>query len=340
VSAGDRTDKSKRGVNADILVDSLNEPYLVAYLVDPDDTNMQGKIMIQRPLMRILIYPFEGDRDPHIEDDVKFDYNWSIGEIYPQGAENEKFRTTVYEWVSGLNEKYKQSEKYRRISDVYYDSFDEGLVRTYYDIEEIEDLFNTNANKKLLNYSSLEEIWEGSSPTYYIYDLQLENFIDKEYLNNEFTSDKKYNEEVFIEMIKDLLRMSMFSNIYEDIDDLDIFRIYDETGTIHMDRIPIRGLPSNLEEQYGSIDIIEEEYGPNGLFYVIFDYLTKYTFVDIKIDSSGLNTNLDMYFEQIRPLVSEKLLEMGVDPDPKNWKQIDEDEFRDIHESITEKFRM
>ena len=330
--------EKEKGLNADRLLDSLHTPFMVAYLVDPDDVNTQGKIMIQRPLSRILIYPFKAKSDES-HDDEEFDYNWSIGDVY--GIKSEKFRSIVYNWVEELNQTYSESERFEKMSDVYYDSFDESLVRTYLDLEEIEDLFNEEANRQNLNFGSIEEIWEGSASSFYIYDLKLETFIEKVYLNNEFTSDKEYSENFFIEMIKNLLRMSMFSRFYGDIDDLDIFRIYDDTGTVHMDRIPIRGIPESIRQFYDyQEEELQEEYGPNFEFFVLLDYLSKYSHIDVGVDSSDLNTNLEMYFEQIRPIVSDKLLEQGIDPDPKNWKQLNEDVFREVHESITDQFRM
>jgi hypothetical protein len=136
----DSKKEATKGMNAERLIDSLYSPFMVAYLVDPDDVNIQGKIMIQRPLSRILIYPFKGNES----DEDNIDYNWSIGDMY--GINHTKFYDIVYSWVEELNESLGESEIYKRIDDVYYDNFNEELVRTWYSSEELLDQYNEYSN--------------------------------------------------------------------------------------------------------------------------------------------------------------------------------------------------
>ena len=332
----DSKKEESKGMNSDRLVNSLHTPFMVSYLVDPDDVNTQGKIMIQRPLSRILIYPFVAKDKPYHE---YFDYNWSIGDIY--GILHQKFTNIVYSWVQELNETSSDSERFERINDVYYDSFDEELVKTYMDLDEIEEWFDQNVNKKSITIGSIEQDWEGGNySSYYIYDLKLENFIEKEHFEHDIMMDKFFFDNFFIPAVTELLMGSYFSRIYDEGGDLDIYEIYDDTGTVHLDKIPIRGLPYKLEQEYGSEEDIFEEYGPNGLFYVMLDSLRKYSLNDVGVEQSNVDSNLSGYFEGFIKMVSEKLLENDIDPDIKNWRELDKDILEEIQEELLLEFQM
>jgi len=251
-----------------------------------------------------------------------------------------KFSSIVYEWVSELNESYSESERFERLDDVYYDQFDESLVKTYMDLDEIEEWFDQNVNKETLTIGSVEEDWVGGSSRYYIYDLKLENFIEKGHFEHEIMKDKPFFDNFFIPAITELLMSSYLSHIYEELDDISIYRIYDDTGTIHFDKIPIRGVPPYLERMHGGEDEILEEYGPNGLFYVMLDFLRKYSLNDVGVEQSNVDSNLSGYFEGFERMVGEKLLENDIDPDIKNWRELDRDVLEEIHDELLLNFQM
>ena len=310
----------KKDMNADRLINSLHEPFMVAYLVDPDDSNAQGKVMIQRPLSRILIYPFKSEDGE--------EYNWSIGEVY--GANNKIFEDTVRNWVINLNEKFKENEIHVPIPEVYYDSFDEELVNSYYTPDEMFDQVKDNLTGKGIDLGSLVL----DDNMYSIYDLTLNQFISNEIMNHPLVKDKVFFDNHFQPIIHDLL-MQIFYRVYKDMEDMDIYRIYDN-GSIQMARIPLKGVPEsmNVEE-----DEILFDYGPYGYIYVILSELRQMNNT-YKYTSGMAGDNLETFFTDLERMVGDQLIEQDIEPDIENWQEVDSSMFHDMALELQSNFNL
>lgn len=322
-------DEKRKGSQADELVQSLNNPYLVAYLVDPDDSNSQGKIMIQHPLARILIYPFK-------HEDGR--YNWSIGGVH--GNNNDLFTEIVKDWVINLNSKFKEDEDedeiFFRIVGAFYDSYDEDLVQSWVPPEKT--FKKTNENMKNIDMGSMELAFEGANQYYLIYDLKLKDFIEKNIMESPLVEDTEFYNDYFEYIIRALLIQSPISLVFSDIDDFGIFRIWDD-GTVHLGTIKLRGINENLVHEMDSIEELVEEYGP---YFFITLALEKISEFDRMFGyyKNLVDSNLEVFFRNLTKSVGDKLLEIGVDPDVSNWKKLNREDMFEIVENLASNFRM
>jgi hypothetical protein len=321
-------DKKEKGMNADRLVDSLHAPFMIAYLVDPDDANNDGKLIIRRPLSRIMIYPFEGRNNTEEEKD----YNWSVGDVY--GADNNEFYGIVSNWVSNINEKYSKSDKYSKVDNVYYDAFDEELVKIWLDVEELEEDFKQNISKDTITIGSIEEIPYG----YGIYDFTLTKLISKDNLNNPFTQSREFNHYYFEDIVKELILYHTGINvIIDNVDDIEIYDIDYNSGDVTLSNISITEVPEKLRQMYD-----EEEFqtsmGQHYVLGMLLEYLKKYCLNDYDYYKHGIETNLEVFFEELTERVGDLLLEKGIDPDAKNWDKLEDEEIQEIVEELKTQF--
>jgi hypothetical protein len=312
--------KDDKGMNADRLVNSLHAPFMIAYLVDPDDVNNDGKLMIRRPLSRIMIYPFEGRNNTEEEKD----YNWSVGDVY--GADNNEFYEIVSNWVSNINEKYSKSDKYSKFEDVYYDSFDEELVKIWLDVDELEEDFNQNISEDTITIGSIEEIQYG----YGFYDLTLKKLIPKDVLNNPFIQSTEFKYHYFQDIIRELiLYHTGVSVIINDVDDIEIYDIDYNDGDVTLSNISIVQVPEKLKKMYDE-DQFQDSMGPHYVLGMVLEYLKKYCLNDYDYYKNGIDSNLEVFFEELTKRVGDLLLHKGVDPVAENWDKLEDEEIDEI----------
>jgi hypothetical protein len=312
----EKTEEEKRKqMNADRLVESLHQPMMVAYMVDPDDVNAEGKVMIQRPLGRILIYPFKSE-----EGDI---YNWSVGDIY--GVQSSEFGNIVREWVEGLNREREYEGIFKRIEDVFYDSYDEDIVRTSRTPDEIfEDLDQVMTHIKIQD--GIIEEWNSKlhSSEYVLHGVILNNFVDKENMQSVLWKDSKFYDNYIIPYILEfMLHTNIITLFGDNIDYLSIFRIYDNTGSIHLDSIPIRYIENYIENDYGQEDAIET-YG-NSYQLEIFAIVLQQIDNEFEYYKGHFNNYFNDFMEEMGKFIQESLVEQNIDPDLKNWEQVDND---------------
>lgn len=306
--------EKRRGSNADILLDSLHAPFMVAYLVDPDDVNTAGKVMIQRPLGRILIYPFLSE-----DGDV---YNWSIGDSY--GVEKSEFRDIVRNWVQQLNEQRPvEGGIFKKIGDVFYDSFDDDMVRTSRRPEEIID----DLKQALVNIEIADGIIEDWDSKHHrvdlvVYGVILSNFVEKSNMQSDLWGDHVFYDDFILPFIKSvLLETDIYYLFNSYIGYFDIYRIYDDTGSIHLDPIPIKYIEDYIEKNYDA-DTIIEDYGQYYQVEIFAEVLQKLD-NSFQYYKNKFNYQFKDYINELSKLIQEQLIEIGIDPQLKNWKQID-----------------
>jgi hypothetical protein len=329
----EKTEEEKRKqMNADRLVESLHQPMLVSYMVDPDDVNAQGKVMIQRPLSRILIYPFKSEKGNI--------YNWSMGNN-DYGLKSSEFVDIVREWVEELNiARPIEDGIFKQIEDVFYDDYDENMVRTSKHPEEIfEDLEQTLTNIDIQD--GIIEEWNSKlqRPEFVLHGLILNKFIRKEHMQSELWSDHMFYDDFIIPFITQFLAQTDMFNLFGDhIDYMGIFRIYDDTGSIHMEGIPIKFIDDYVERDYGQEDALEE-YGP---YYQseIFAQVLKMFDNTYDYYKNLFNDQFKNYIEELSKLIQDELIEAGIDPNLKNWEQIDRDTLYSKSEVLKDDIRV
>lgn len=327
IYSGNNNDK---GMNADILIDSLHAPFLVAYLVDPDDKNSQGKVMIQRPLGRILIYPFKHESGEF--------YNWSVGEIY--GINDNRFSGIVKNWIEKLNSKFKPDNDddtiFNMIPDVFYDSYDQDLVRTFHDPEVLFD--RTAQQLKNIDLGNLMLHYKNGDQYYVIYDLLLKGFIDREYMNNPLVGDENFFNDYFLMVVNKLFLNTPIVLIYPSIDDFEIYRIWG-SGDIVLQPVKLNDNNEAMVNDMTDVDELIYKYGPHYNIRLILDKIKQFDrgFSDYK---NMVSNNLKVFFEELPKKVGDALVENGIDPDISNWRELNYDTMYEIVDELMKYFRM
>ena len=118
-----------------------------------------------------------------------------------------------------------------------------------------------------------------------------------------------------------------------------IYKIWD-CGSIQLDNIPLKGLSEALKASQGvDEEEVEEEFGPYGNIQVTLNEIRQ---IDNTYGyySGMVDTNLEIFFEELTKFIGSALVDMGVSPDLENWQEIDSDIFRDTVENLQVDFQM
>jgi len=310
--------ESERRINANNLAQSLREPYFVAYLVDPDDKNEAGKIAIKRPLARIMIYPFKG-RGNESGEPI---YNWSIGEIY--GLNNDDFYNIVKEWVISINEKNDGANLYSQIGGIYYDPYNEDIVKSHYDVDELLE----NLKKETSRYDIAEIEIRGNY--YILYDFILKSFIPFNHLDESdspLLRDVKFIDDYLIPHIEYQFYETGLGHVLGENTD-DIIHSLQPGGDLMLNPVYISNKfgvnMGETEEEYYN------QYGKDYPIAVLFDYLEKIEANDLDYYGSQILIHIDGYILQFTKYVTDQLVEAGIDPIVENWNKLDKNILEDF----------
>lgn len=243
-------DKDKKeGSNSTFMDNYIKNPTLISYLVSEDDFSPNGKPLIQRPLSRILIYPFKSD-----DGEIAYGY----GE--PYGVNSKEYKKQLGNWVDEiLNAGIDNNKTYRRIPYVYYDNFNTNFQ---YEMT-LEEIF-LYYNKHISNINLGTEIHNIPSENS-IYDIRFLDLLTKKSIQTINKIKDEYDRYEILENI--LIRViPPIRKIWKNESHSIIYNYYNN-GDIHMDQI-------NLSEIFVDDDDLNK-YGNNANLTLVLSTLQE-----------------------------------------------------------------